>query len=110
MSILRNYQQGAITEITVRVEDCPVDLHAFGFDVIPNTDNSWWVRDSPTFLPKCTAGEAEAELLTALQTHAGVPEGRKVLRIELSDSHPLQLAPEFLTDLSTAGVYLEVGY
>ena len=109
MNILRNYQQGAITEITVRVENCPVDLRSLGFDVIPHSDNSWWARDSLAFLPKCTAGEAENELLAALQLLGKVPEGTKVLRIELSGSLPLQLTPEFLTAVGAAEVCLELG-
>ena len=110
MNILRNYFQGDISEITARVEECCIDLHAVGFDIIPNSDNRWWVKDALAFLPECTTEEAERELLSALQALTNVPEGRKVLRITLSDDCSLQLSPEFLATVSEAAVYLEFGY
>ena len=110
MNIFRNYFQGDISEITARVEECRIDLHAAGFDVIPNSDNRWWVRDALAFLPECTTEEAERELLSALQALTNVPEGRKVLRIELSAPCSLLLSAEFLAAAGAAGVHLEFGF
>lgn len=110
MNILRNYFQGDISEITARVEECHLALHSSGFDVIPNSDNSWWVKDALVFLPKCTTAEAERELLSALQALTDVPEGRKILRIELSGTCSMQLSAEFLAAVGAVGVNLEFGY
>lgn len=110
MNILSQYRKGDIADILARVEECHIDLSAQGFDVIKNSDNRWWVKDALAFLPECTTEEAERELLSALQALTNVPEGRKVLRITLSDDCSLQLSPEFLATVSAAAVYLEFGY
>ena len=101
---------GDISDILARVEECHVDLSSRGFDVIKNSDNLWWVKDSLAFLPKCTAAEVEQELLATVHTLTDIPAKRKLLRIELSDAtSTVQLSPHFLAALSAAGIYLEIG-
>ncbi len=109
MNILSQYRKGDIADILARVEECHIDLSARGFDVIKNSDNRWWVRDTPPFLPKCTAAEVELELLNAVLALTDIPAERKILRIELGSTNTLQLSPQFLATLSAAGVHLELG-
>ena len=110
MNILSQYRKGDIADILARVGECHIDLSAQGFDVIKNSDNRWWVRDSFAFLPKCTAAEVELELFNAVLALTDISAERKILRIELgSTSSTLQLSPQFLAMLSSGEVHLELG-